>query len=200
MKTRKKINEKLKDQAKKMLKSGFSFKDIHTTLGINLRTLYNLSSKEKWEKGTKIQGVYLQQITTDIQRNSNIKNLKIEETIKRTDEIKKKFDEIITLEDIEEIKAKTDSLEKLTKTNKLIHQIDKEIFSIRNETEELEFQLKVMECKFLKEKNKNELNKMAVEVELKETELKKNKIELKFKELETEIYDIELDEKRGGNQ
>lgn len=193
MKTRKKLNEKLKDQAKKMLESGFGFKDIHTTLGINLRTLYNLSSKEKWKRGTKNQGVYLQQITADIQKNGNIKTLKIQDTIKRTDEIKKKFDEIITLEDAEEIKFKTDSLEKLTKTNKLIHQIDKEIFNIRNETEELEFQLKITECEFLKEKNKNELNKMAVEVELKETELKKNKIELRFKELEKEVFDIESD-------
>ncbi|MGL4864702.1 MAG: hypothetical protein ACRC4T_16530 [Cetobacterium sp.] len=193
MKTRKKLNEKLKDQAKKMLESGFSFKDIHTTLGINLRTLYNLSSKEKWKRGTKNQGVYLQQITADIQKNRNIKTLKIQDTIKRTDEIKKKFDEIITLEDAEEIKIKTDSLEKLTKTNKLIHQIDKEIFNIRNETEELEFQLKITEYEFLKEKNQNELNKMAVEVELKETELKKNKIELRFKELEKEVFDIESD-------
>lgn len=189
MKTKKKINEKTKEQAKKMLESGFSFKDIHTTLGINLRTLYNLSSKEKWIKGYKNQGVYLQQITTDIQKNGNVKNLKIKDTIKRTDEIKKKFDEIINLEDAEEIKSKTDSLEKLTKTNKLIHQIDKEIFSIRNETEELEFQLKVMECEFLKEKNKNELNKMTVEVELKKIELKIDKMNLDNEEKKKKIYD-----------
>ena len=193
MKSKKKISEKLKEQAKKMLESGFSFKDIHTTLGINLRTLYNMSSKEKWKKGSQNNSLYLDHIKNDILKIENIKSVKTEETIKRAEEIKKKFDEVLKIEDVEEIKIKTDSLEKLTKTNKMIHQLDKEIFNIRTETEELEFQMKLSEYKFLEQKNKTELEKLEIETKSKEIELKKAKIDLRFKEIEQKVYDIETD-------
>lgn len=193
MKSKKKISEKLKEQAKKMLESGFSFKDIHTTLGINLRTLYNMSSKEKWKKGNQNNSLYLDHIKNDILKIENIKSVKTEETIKRAEEIKKKFDEVLRIEDVEEIKIKTNSLEKLTKTNKMIHQLDKEIFNIRTETEELEFQMKLSEYKFLEQKNKTELEKLEIETKSKEIELKKAKIDLRFKEIEQKVYDIETD-------
>lgn len=193
MKPKKKISEKVKEQAKKMLESGFSFKDIHTTLGINLRTLYNMSSKEKWKKGSQNNNLYLDHVKNDILKIENIKSVKTEETIKRAEEIKKKFDEVLRIEDVEEIKIKTDSLEKLTKTNKMIHQLDKEIFNIRTETEELEFQMKLSEYKFLEQKIKIELEKLEIETQSKEIELKKSKIDLRFKEIEQEVYDVETD-------
>ncbi|MGL5931912.1 MAG: hypothetical protein ACRCY7_03255 [Cetobacterium sp.] len=64
---RKKVPAKIKKEARKLFESGMDMYDVAIELKLNINTLYNLSSKEGWEKGVLSELLYMkeQEILTE---------------------------------------------------------------------------------------------------------------------------------------
>lgn len=66
---RKKVPVKIKNEARRLFESGMSMSDVAIELKLNIQTLYNISSKQNWEKGKLEELLYITEqelLTKDI--------------------------------------------------------------------------------------------------------------------------------------
>ncbi|MGL5901951.1 MAG: hypothetical protein ACRCZO_04635, partial [Cetobacterium sp.] len=68
-----KISLELKKTARKLFESGVDMPDVAIQLKINLQTLYNLSSKEKWEKGKRKELIHYLETEEELLNLNRIK-------------------------------------------------------------------------------------------------------------------------------
>lgn len=162
-----KISLELKKTARKLFESGVDMPDVAIELKINLQTLYNLSSKEKWEKGKRKELIHYLETEKELQDLKKIK----EEVIQDYISIEKKNREIIKelqsqkKEDSEGrmiralVKSKADAASSQMMATTHGFKLAKDLYNIRTPLEEIDFIL----GKLRYEKLKRELEREVVE-------------------------------------
>ena len=154
MSLRKKTPAAIKKEARKMFESGMRMFDIAVQLKLNINTLYNLSSKEKWEKGilenllyVKEQEHFVDEVIalreprkqayrelamgiTDIikQEQTNMKNGKVKLTLNQSV-----------------------SIEKHVKALEMGYKLEKELYGIMTPKEEIELETNRVKLEKLKQ-------------------------------------------------
>lgn len=146
-----KVSVKKKNEARKLFEAGVDMVNIASKLNLNIGTLYNLSSKESWEKGIN------EELLCAIERDENLKSIaKLRGIVK--DEYRSISQEIKL--DIINKKAGADKRASALRNTYLI---DKELYNLETPLEELE----LMKEKLRYETMKQELEEKKLDYEVK---------------------------------
>ncbi|MGL5856339.1 MAG: hypothetical protein ACRCYA_14000 [Cetobacterium sp.] len=150
---RKKVPVKIKKEARRLFESGMNMYDVAMTLKLNLNTLYNISSKEGWQKGRleELFWVKEQEIFID-------KIIRLREPRKQTyRDLSKGLTQIIKEEQTNLIDGKIKlsvnqsiSLEKHAKALQTNYQLEKELYGLRTPEEEIDLEIKRIKLEQLK--------------------------------------------------
>lgn len=160
-KPRAKIDLELKKKARKLFEAGVDMYDIHQSLKINLGSLYNISSKEEWEKGKRKELIHIIETEEELKNLKKVQNVVIEEykeiSITNREILKelqtdthftgkgKNKKEIRSL-----IKCRAEALANLTKSAADNFKLDKELYNINTPQEEIELLTKKIKYEALK--------------------------------------------------
>lgn len=153
-KLRNKVPNKIKKEARKLFESGMAMYDIHKHLEINLGTLYNLSSKEGWEKGCLKELIYTKEMEAIAEKlgERKLERLKVYRKLTQgiTDQVeflqKEKVNNAPKL-----VKSHNEALSLQATALQKAYQIEKELYGILSSTEEVDLDLKRIEYEKLKQ-------------------------------------------------
>ena len=155
-----KIQLELKKTARKLFEAGVDMPDIAIQLKVNLQTLYNLSSKENWEKGKRKELIHLLDTEKELLQLKEV----IAEAIADYIQIEKNNRKIIQELQTDEKETPTGQLKRaLVKSRAeatVAHMIAastgfklaKDLYNIRTPNEEVELAMKRLEYEGLKKK------------------------------------------------
>lgn len=155
-----KIQLELKKTARKLFEAGVDMPDIAIQLKVNLQTLYNLSSKENWEKGKRKELIHLLDTEKELLQLKEV----IAEAIADYIQIEKNNRKIIQELQTDEKETPTGQLKRaLVKSRAeatVAHMIAastgfklaKDLYNIRTPNEEVELAIKKLEYEGLKKK------------------------------------------------
>ncbi|MGL5277904.1 MAG: hypothetical protein ACRC8M_02320 [Cetobacterium sp.] len=150
---RKKVPLGIKKTARKLFEAGVNMYDIAIELKLNLQTLYNISSKEKWEKGKLKELLYVKEQESLI---GNIVALQ-EERKKTYRVLTKGITDIVArgqtnLKD-GEVKLNINeniALASQAKALQTNYQLEKELYGLRTPEEEIDLEIKRIKLEQLK--------------------------------------------------
>ncbi|MGL6131691.1 MAG: hypothetical protein ACRCZ9_08790 [Fusobacteriaceae bacterium] len=154
-----KISLELKKIARKEFESGMDMADIAIRLKINLQTLYNLSSKERWEKGKRKDIIHYLETEEELERLRRVRN----EVIQDYSLIEKKNRKIIKelqSEDKEDrdgtviralIKSRADAASAQMMATTHGFKLAKDLYNIMSPVEEVEYMIGKMRYEKLKQ-------------------------------------------------
>lgn len=155
-----KVQLELKKTARKLFEAGMDMPDIAIQLKINLQTLYNLSSKENWEKGKRKELIHCLETEEELLQLKEV----IAEAIADYIQIEKNNRKIIQELQTDEKETPTGQLKRaLVKSRAeatVAHMIAastgfklaKDLYNIRTPNEEVELAMKRLEYEGLKKK------------------------------------------------
>ncbi|MGL4537888.1 MAG: hypothetical protein ACRCUD_02160 [Cetobacterium sp.] len=155
-----KVQLELKKTARKLFEAGMDMPDIAIQLKINLQTLYNLSSKENWEKGKRKELIHCLETEKELLQLKEVMAAAIADYI----QIEKNNREIIQELQTDEKETPTGQLKRaLVKSRAeatVAHMIAastgfklaKDLYNIRTPNEEVELAMKRLEYEGLKKK------------------------------------------------
>lgn len=150
---RKKVSLKIKKEARKLFESGFNMFDIAIELKLNLQTLYNISSKEKWEKGKLEELLYIKEQEGFTENIAVVK----EERKKTYRVLTKGITDIVskTQTDIQDGTVKLNVNENIAlmsqaKALQTNYQLEKELYGLKTPEEEVDLEVKKIKLEQLK--------------------------------------------------
>lgn len=155
-----KVQLELKKTARKLFEAGMDMPDIAIQLKINLQTLYNLSSKEQWEKGKRKELIHCLETEKELLQLKEV----IAEAIADYIQIEKNNRKIIQELQTDEKETPTGQIKRaLVKSRAeatVAHMIAastgfklaKDLYNLRTPNEEVELAMKKLEYEGLKKK------------------------------------------------
>lgn len=152
-KLRNKVPASVKKEARKLFESGMAMYDIHKHLEINLGTLYNISSKEGWIKGSLNELVYIKEMELVAEELGERKLERLKAYRKLTQGI---TDQVEFLQGVKAnnapklVKAHNEALSLQATALQKTYQIEKELYGILSPLEEVDLDLKRIEHEKLK--------------------------------------------------
>lgn len=152
---RKKVPVKIKKEARRLFESGMNMYDVAMSLKLNLNTLYNISSKEGWNKGCLEELLYMteQELLTKDIATRRIKRMEVYRTLtKGVTDIASNIQ--TTLKDGRVVLGMNENIalanhSKALQTNFMI---EKELYGIMSPIQELELDMQRIKHEQLKEK------------------------------------------------
>lgn len=189
-----KVSNAVKKEIRKRFESGEDLKELAFEFKVSYGTLRNLSSKEKWEKGINTTLIYLKEVEKDIEKHitereeivGHYRNLH-KATLAYQIELERKKQRPIS-------PAVETALKTRISSYRENYQFAKELYSIMNPQEEIDYKLRLAKY----ESYKAEILSAEKEREIKLTadlaDLKLKKIELKKQENKAKIYGVVVDE------
>lgn len=167
-----KVQLELKKTARKLFEAGMDMPDIAIQLKINLQTLYNLSSKENWEKGKRkelihcleteeellqLKEVIAEVISDYIQIEQNnreiIQELQTDEKETPTGEIKRSL-----------VKSRAEAAVAHITAASIGFKLVKDLYNIRTPNEEIELAINKLKYESLKKKLFNDVTEGDIEL------------------------------------
>lgn len=161
IKPRSKVSLENKKLARKMFEAGVDMFDIHQELKINLGTLYNLSSKEEWEKGKRKELIHIVETEDELiglktvqkeiikdykgisaENRAILKELQLERHMAGKGKNKKEVRSLI--------KYKAESHSFYTKAASENYRLDKELYNIQTPQEKIDLMTKKIKYEALK--------------------------------------------------
>ena len=165
--TRIKVPNEIKKEARKLFESGMDMFDIHQELKINLGTLYNMSSREKWKKGGKKELFFILEAENEIKKLAQSRESKLEEYRELTKNLGIIFKEIQIETHMQGkgdkkkevrslVKYKAEAAAAQAKGISTTYALDKELYNIRTPLEEIELTLARVRYETLKRELKED--------------------------------------------
>lgn len=166
-KLRKKISNDLKKKAKDLFECGMDMVDISIELQINLQTLYNMSSKENWEKGKKKELLGMLESEDKLKKLIEIR----ENVITEYSEIEQENRKILKELQLERnnkgnrklVKSKSEAASLIMKSASEGFRMAKELYNILTPIEVIELNKKKIEYEKLKKKFGEEIESGDIE-------------------------------------
>lgn len=189
-----KVSNAIKKEIRKRFEAGEDLKELAYEFRLSYGTLRNLSSKEKWQKGINSTLLYLQEVQNDIEQH-----------LKEKEEIKGHYKNLhkstlaylIELERKKERptnKGREDALRTRIATHRDGYQFAKELYSIMNPEEELDYKIKLARYEAYKDEILADEKEREIKLDSDSIDLKLKKIELKTKERKAKAYGVVIDE------
>ncbi|MEG0840860.1 MAG: hypothetical protein RSD79_05585 [Cetobacterium sp.] len=189
-----KVSSAIKKEIRKRFEAGEDLKELAYEFRLSYGTLRNLSSKEKWEKGINSTLLYLQEVQKDIEQHLEEKE-EIKGHYKNLH--KSNLAYLIELERKKErptSKAREDALRTRIATHRDGYQFAKELYSIMNPEEELDYKIKLARYEAYKNEILADEKAKEIKVDSDLIDLKLKRIELKTKERKAKAYGVVVDE------
>lgn len=166
-KLRKKISNNLKKKAKDLFECGMDMVDISIELQINLQTLYNMSSKENWEKGKKKELLGILESEDKLKKLIEVRDNVITEYSEIEQENRKILKEL-QLErngkgNRKLVKSKSEAVSLIMKSASEGFRMAKELYNILTPIEVIELNKKKIEYEKLKKKFGEEIESGDIE-------------------------------------
>ena len=184
----------LKKEIRKRYEYGEGLIDLAIEYKVNYGTLRNLSSKEKWQKGINTTLLYLQEVQKDIEQHleekeeikGHYKNLH-KSTLAYLIELERKKERPTN-------KGREDALRTRIATHRDGYKFAKELYSIMNPEEELDYKNKLATYEAYKDEILADEREREIKLDSDLIDLKLKKIELKIKERKAKAYGVVIDE------
>lgn len=152
-KIRNKVSLKIKKEARRLFESGMPMYEVHKQLGINLGTLYNISSKEGWIKGSLEELIYTKEaeMIADKLNERKLERLNVYRVLTKgiTDQVEFLQQEKV-LNKFKIVKAPNEALSLQAATLQRTYQIEKELYGILSPLEEVQLDLNKLKYEKLK--------------------------------------------------
>ena len=189
-----KVSNIVKKEIRKRFEAGEDLKELAYEFRVSYGTLRNLSSKEKWQKGINSTLLYLQEVQNDIEQHleekeeikGHYKNLH-KSTLAYLIELERKKERPTN-------KGREDALRTRIATHRDGYQFAKELYSIMNPEEELDYKIKLARYEAYKDEILADEKVKEIKLESDSIDLKLKKIELKTKERKAKAYGVVVDE------
>lgn len=170
MSLRKKTPAAIKKEARKMFESGMRMFDIAVQLKLNINTLYNLSSKEKWEKGILENLLYVKEqehFADEVVALREPRKRKYRELIMGITDIIKQEQTNMKEGNIKLTLNQSVSIEKHIKALEIGYKLEKELYGIMTPKEEIDLETSRVKLEKLKQQlGIDESNGEGNEIEL----------------------------------
>ncbi|WP_047395985.1 hypothetical protein [Cetobacterium sp. ZOR0034] len=189
-----KVSNAIKKEIRKRFEAGEDLKELAYEFRLSYGTLRNLSSKEKWQKGINSTLLYLQEVQNDIEQHleekeeikGHYKNLH-KSTLAYLIELERKKERPTN-------KGREDALRTRIATHRDGYQFAKELYSIMNPEEELDYKIKLARYEAYKDEILADEKEREIKLDSDSIDLKLKKIELKTKERKAKAYGVVIDE------
>ncbi|MGL5230273.1 MAG: hypothetical protein ACRC8F_05580 [Cetobacterium sp.] len=189
-----KVSNAIKKEIRKRFEAGEDLKELAYEFRLSYGTLRNLSSKEKWQKGINSTLLYLQEVQNDIEQHleekeeikGHYKNLH-KSTLAYLIELERKKERPTN-------KGREDALRTRIATHRDGYQFAKELYSIMNPEEELDYKIKLARYQAYKDEILADEKEREIKLDSESIDLKLKKIELKTKEKKAKAYGVVIDE------
>ncbi|MGL4628968.1 MAG: hypothetical protein ACRCUR_05725 [Cetobacterium sp.] len=189
-----KVSNAIKKEIRKRFEAGEDLKELAYEFRLSYGTLRNLSSKEKWQKGINSTLLYLQEVQNDIEQHleekeeikGHYKNLH-KSTLAYLIELERKKERPTN-------KGREDALRTRIATHRDGYQFAKELYSIMNPEEELDYKIKLARYQAYKDEILADEKEREMKLDSESIDLKLKKIELKIKERKAKAYGVVIDE------
>lgn len=189
-----KVSNTIKKEIRKRFEAGEDLKELAYEFRLSYGTLRNLSSKEKWQKGINSTLLYLQEVQNDIEHHleekeeikGHYKNLH-KSTLAYLIELERKKERPTN-------KGREDALRTRIATHRDGYQFAKELYSIMNPEEELDYKIKLARYQAYKDEILADEKEREIKLDSDSIDLKLKKIELKTKERKAKAYGVVIDE------
>ncbi|MGL5149433.1 MAG: hypothetical protein ACRC7N_02530 [Clostridium sp.] len=189
-----KVSNIVKKEIRKRFEAGEDLKELAYEFRLSYGTLRNLSSKEKWQKGINSTLLYLQEVQNDIEQHleekeeikGHYKNLH-KSTLAYLIELERKKERPTN-------KGREDALRTRITTHRDGYQFAKELYSIMNPEEELDYKIKLARYQAYKDEILADEKEREIKLDSESIDLKLKKIELKTKERKAKAYGVVIDE------
>ena len=189
-----KVSNAIKKEIRKRFEAGEDLKELAYEFRLSYGTLRNLSSKEKWQKGINSTLLYLQEVQNDIEQHleekeeikGHYKNLH-KSTLAYLIELERKKERPTN-------KGREDALRTRIATHRDGYQFAKELYSIMNPEEELDYKIKLARYEAYKDEILADEKEREIKLDSESIDLKLKKIELKTKERKAKAYGVVIDE------
>ncbi|MGL5583541.1 MAG: hypothetical protein ACRDCE_21650 [Cetobacterium sp.] len=189
-----KVSNAIKKEIRKRFEAGEDLKELAYEFRLSYGTLRNLSSKEKWQKGINSTLLYLQEVQNDIEQHleekeeikGHYKNLH-KSTLAYLIELERKKERPTN-------KGREDALRTRIATHRDGYQFAKELYSIMNPEEELDYKIKLARYQAYKDEILADEKEREIKLDSESIDLKLKKIELKTKERKAKAYGVVIDE------
>lgn len=189
-----KVSNTIKKEIRKRFEAGVDLKELAYEFRLSYGTLRNLSSKEKWQKGINSTLLYLQEVQKDIEQHleekeeikGHYKNLH-KSTLAYLIELERKKERPTN-------KGREDALRTRIATHRDGYQFAKELYSIMNPEEELDYKNKLATYEAYKDEILADEREREIKLDSDLIDLKLKKIELKIKERKAKAYGVVIDE------
>ncbi|MGL5904616.1 MAG: hypothetical protein ACRCZO_18170 [Cetobacterium sp.] len=189
-----KVSNAIKKEIRKRFEAGEDLKELAYEFRLSYGTLRNLSSKEKWQKGINSTLLYLQEVQNDIEQHleekeeikGHYKNLH-KSTLAYLIELERKKERPTN-------KGREDALRTRIATHRDGYQFAKELYSIMNPEEELDYKIKLARYEAYKDEILADEKERGIKLDSDSIDLKLKKIELKTKERKAKAYGVVIDE------
>ncbi|MGL4653878.1 hypothetical protein [Cetobacterium sp.] len=189
-----KVSNAIKKEIRKRFEAGEDLKELAYEFRLSYGTLRNLSSKEKWQKGINSTLLYLQEVQNDIEQHleekeeikGHYKNLH-KSTLAYLIELERKKERPTN-------KGREDALRTRIATHRDGYQFAKELYSIMNPEEELDYKIKLARYQAYKDEILADEKEREIKLDSESIDLKLKKIELKIKERKAKAYGVVIDE------
>ncbi|MGL6169159.1 MAG: hypothetical protein ACRC0Y_12825 [Fusobacteriaceae bacterium] len=154
-----KISLELKKIARKEFESGMDMPDIAIRLKINLQTLYNLSSKERWEKGKRKDIIHYLETEEELERLRIVQSEVIKDYISIEKENRKIIRELQFQKHEDRdgvivralVKSRADATSSQMMATAHGFKLAKDLYNIMSPVEEVEFKIGKMRYEKLKQ-------------------------------------------------
>lgn len=189
-----KVSNAIKKEIRKKFEAGEDLKELAYEFRLSYGTLRNLSSKEKWQKGINSTLLYLQEVKNDIEQHleekeeikGHYKNLH-KSTLAYLIELERKKERPTN-------KGREDALRTRIATHRDGYRFAKELYSIMNPEEELDYKIKLARYEAYKDEILADEKEREIKLDSESIDLKLKKIELKTKERKAKAYGVVVDE------
>ncbi|MGL5427130.1 MAG: hypothetical protein ACRDAS_04370 [Cetobacterium sp.] len=189
-----KVSNAIKKEIRKRFEAGEDLKELAYEFRLSYGTLRNLSSKEKWQKGINSTLLYLQEVKNDIEQHleekeeikGHYKNLH-KSTLAYLIELERKKERPTN-------KGREDALRTRIATHRDGYRFAKELYSIMNPEEELDYKIKLARYEAYKDEILADEKEREIKLDSESIDLKLKKIELKTKERKAKAYGVVIDE------
>ncbi|MGL5125611.1 MAG: hypothetical protein ACRC6U_06440 [Fusobacteriaceae bacterium] len=189
-----KVSNAIKKEIRKRFEAGEDLKELAYEFRLSYGTLRNLSSKEKWQKGINSTLLYLQEVQKDVEQHleekeeikGHYKNLH-KSTLAYLIELERKKERPTN-------KGREDALRTRIATHRDGYQFAKELYSIMNSEEELDYKIKLAKYEAYKDEILADEKEREIKLDSDLIDLKLKKIDLKTKEIKAKAYGVVVDE------
>ncbi|MGL5053543.1 MAG: hypothetical protein ACRC0V_02670 [Fusobacteriaceae bacterium] len=189
-----KVSNAIKKEIRKRFEAGEDLKELAYEFRLSYGTLRNLSSKEKWQKGINSTLLYLQEVQKDVEQHleekeeikGHYKNLH-KSTLAYLIELERKKERPTN-------KGREDALRTRIATHRDGYQFAKELYSIMNSEEELDYKIKLAKYEAYKDEILVDEKEREIKLDSDLIDLKLKKIDLKTKEIKAKAYGVVVDE------